>query len=139
MSNGCIEWANAKTKQGYGVQRINGRNVLAHRYAWERVNGPIPKGMYVCHRCDNPPCTNPQHLFLGTPADNMADKESKGRGVHPTGPRNGRTKLTADQAWAIRSCYAGGGVTQKELAVAFGVHRTTARMVLIGRTHKEER
>lgn len=58
---------------------INGKIVAAHRYAWEQANGPIPESMFVCHRCDNPPCINVDHLFLGTPKDNTRDMALKGR------------------------------------------------------------
>lgn len=84
---GCWEWGKARDGRGYGV--INGRdrgNVYVHRLSWEIHNGPIPKGLFICHHCDNPPCCNPKHLFLGTAADNSRDMKLKKRGA------NGREK-----------------------------------------------
>ena len=92
--NGCLEWQGRRTRQGYGQITVAGESVYAHRVAWERAHGPIPKGMCVLHHCDNPPCgeTDPSeaypegHLFLGTRATNAADMVAKGR--HNNGHRD---------------------------------------------------
>ncbi len=80
---GCWEWTGARMPRGYGIFRMSQprRNVLAHRFAWERAFGPIPLGHDVCHSCDNPPCVRPEHLFIGTRKANMADMVAKGRSV----------------------------------------------------------
>ncbi len=77
--SGCLEWCASGNGAGYGKFRVDGRQVYAHRYAWERMHGPIPRGLLACHICDNPRCVNVAHLFLGTHADNQADKTRKGR------------------------------------------------------------
>jgi hypothetical protein len=76
--DGCWEWSGARDRGGYG--HFNGAHGnRAHRFSWILANGPIPAGMLICHRCDNPPCVNPDHLFLGTVLDNHRDMDAKGR------------------------------------------------------------
>jgi hypothetical protein len=75
----CKEWTGSRTKDGYGQKWHQGKLKRVHRIAWEEHYGPIPDGMFVCHHCDNPPCHEIAHLFLGTPADNTADMRAKGR------------------------------------------------------------
>lgn len=101
MPNGCWVWKRSRRHFGYGIIRDRCKVMLAHRLSWEIHNGPIPHGLFVLHKCDNPPCVNPDHLFLGTQADNMADMDSKNRRFVPRlqGEQTGRVaKLTNAQA-----------------------------------------
>lgn len=124
MSNGCIEWLGHR-HNGYGRLRFHYKIVCAHRIAWADVNGPIPAGLFVCHKCDNRLCVNPEHLFLGTHQDNMADMVAKRRQAvyqHPDSYKNivSRRKIKPYMARKIRKLRA-SGVLYRELAVMFGV------------------
>jgi hypothetical protein len=79
----CVEWDGATNHNGYGTRTVNGRSGLVHRFAWAEANGPIPEGKYVLHKCDNPPCFNVDHLFIGDQFDNMRDMVEKGRNSGP--------------------------------------------------------
>ncbi len=125
---GCWTWTGA-TSAGYGrirEGRAGTRYIGAHRVSWELANGPIPDGLFVCHKCDNPPCVRPDHLFLGTAADNVADMIAKGRGRKPArvggypqtvaAGRPRRTKsypVTGAVRWAI--IHRDGGCTLARL------------------------
>ena len=120
---GCWVWMAAADAYGYGKIGIaTGRSARAHRISWRLHNGPIPNHLYVLHRCDNPCCVNPSHLYLGTQADNMADMVSKGRSSRhgaPSGEKNGMAKLTDIQVERIR--LLNGALTQREISKQFGV------------------
>lgn len=127
---GCRIWTGERdTKMGYGrlyVTEVPGRRrVYAHRWAYEHFVGPIPDGMLVLHACDNPPCVNPHHLFLGTQADNMHDCAEKGR-------KNYRRKVTPELAEQIRSTHRQVG-SQRKVAAEFGLSKTTVAEVLRGK------
>lgn len=108
----CWPWQGYRNKRGYGCLTIGGRNgraVHTHRLAWELNFGSIPDGLCVLHKCDNPPCCNPNHLFLGTDADNVADKVKKGRQAR--GEHHGQSTLTTELVLQIRKLHADGGKT----------------------------
>jgi hypothetical protein len=94
------------------------------------AHGPISDGMFVCHRCDNPPCVNPSHLFLGTPADNVHDRDLKGRQARQRGQANGRARLTDDDVREIRRL--AGSMLQREIGARFGVSQSYVSDVLHG-------
>lgn len=124
----CWEWTAYTTDRGYGYFRHDG-GTRAHRYSWVLHNGPIPDGQCVLHRCDNPGCVNPEHLFLGTWADNNADRAAKGRNACRVGEKHHLAKLTDDQAREIK--YSDGSC--RELSRQYGVSPGLVSMIKNGR------
>lgn len=143
-SDGCWLWTKA-TSSGYGVLGAGGshekgaRMVYAHRLSWELHNGPIPDGLWVLHHCDNPPCVNPAHLFIGNQGDNMRDMFSKGRSwVQRTperaakGERNGACKLTEEQVREVLRVRANGPINMAAHARRLGVTPRVVKLILTG-------
>ncbi len=139
---GCWEWIGARKKDGYGRASVKGRHVYAHRRSWELMRGPIPAGLMICHHCDNPPCVNPSHLFLGTHLDNMRDAAVKGRLVYPNelgqrgvgcGESHPRHRLTQSQVDQILSSIKGIRGEQLALAKRYGVSPKTINHICRGR------
>lgn len=129
QSGECWVWTGHLNNRGYGMigeGGDRGRMRLAHRVSYELANGRIPDGLFVCHRCDNPPCVNPAHLFLGTAADNMADMAAKGRwGAArrlPLGSDHPGSRLTDESVCEIRRRLS-EGESLGRLAIAFGVSK----------------
>ena len=128
----CWPWSGAHNRFGHGnFLNDRGEKTTAHRVAWEFANGPIPVNMCVCHRCDNPPCCNPAHLFLGTRGDNANDMAAKGRAAQ--GERHPQRKLTTIIAGEIRQTHSASGATFTSIAARFGVGRTTVADIVYGK------
>jgi len=119
-SGECWEWQAARDKNGYGRFRSTVAGTRAHRHSFYLAHGIIPDGLQVLHRCDNPPCVNPAHLWLGTPRDNAIDRNAKGRHDPQIGGTNGNARLTEAEIPRIRDMIASGGSNQ-EIGEVFGV------------------
>lgn len=138
----CWEWTKGRHRQGYGKIKVDRRHLFAHRVAWELTHGTIPDGLLVLHKCDNPPCCNPAHLFLGTHQDNSDDMIAKGRKPPSTPPhRRGEdsngARLTWDDVRAIRAQYVPYRTTAERLAARYGVGTSTVKRILRGDTWQE--
>lgn len=133
----CWEWQASTNRRGYGQFKIydrgNGKQKVmeSHRLAWILTNGDIPDGMCVCHKCDNPKCVRPDHLFLGTQRDNARDMAQKGRAVDPTWFK----KLTSEQVVAIRNEYA-EGLSSDKIAIKRNLSKSCVLNILNGKTWK---
>lgn len=129
----CWLWTGKPDKAGYGyVNRGNHRCIFAHRASWIITRGPIPFGLFVCHKCDVPLCVNPEHLFLGTQADNIRDMIAKGR--MPVGERRYNAKLTQDVVDRIRQMKFVDGIRAKDIAAKTGVGSRQVGKILTGRS-----
>lgn len=144
----CWEWTAGRFAiSGYGAFWNGHINVGSHRVSWQLLHGDIPIGMQICHTCDNPPCVNPNHLFLGTAQDNSNDKWKKGRGsrepVNPNrqarGERCHTAKLTQNDVNEIRKVYAEKIMTTDMLAKEYGVTRKAIKDVIANRTWKSDK
>ena len=127
----CWPWLRAVASIGYGKLTHNYKQIYAHRHAYELVNGPIPEGMFVCHKCDNPICVNPAHLWAGTPKDNMHDRDRKGRAacIGPKSQNVNTAKLTPADIIVIRK-RAANGEPQKLIARDYAVGTTNISAIV---------
>lgn len=125
----CWEWTANRHQKGYGTMRVERKVLKAHRISYELHHGPVPDGLHVLHRCDNPPCVNPAHLWAGTNAENVADKEAKGRGGQPKGSKHHGATLTEEQVIMMRRLHE-GGMKQKDLVTQFGVEKSRVSAII---------
>lgn len=162
IHKGCWIWTAGRGTRGYGQFSIGGRNHSSHRASYEIQYGSIPEGLSVLHRCDNPACVNPSHLFVGTQKDNMVDMVQKGRSLrgdknpsrihrhlmprgdrhgmrlHPEkackGEANGNVVVTESMVREIRALYKTGQFFQKEIGARFGIHQGTVWQIVNRKT-----
>lgn len=140
--NGCWEWTGVKHLTGYGLLWYKGKMEWAHRLSAKLINGDNIDGLNVCHKCDNPCCVNPEHLFVGTQADNMADASKKKRFPDRHGTNNSRSKLTEEQVQEIQEKYSAillsrfkgqkGGISHTSVANLYNVDRSTILKIVRG-------
>lgn len=144
-SNGCWVWIGGLDRKGYGCVLVDGKTTSPHRLSWTLHHGPIPPELNVCHKCDNPPCWNPNHLFLGTQLENIRDAIAKNRFRYPgkenpqhssrPGEQNSQAKLTVEKVEAIRKLrQQSPPVPMKKLAEQFGVHLATISDIVTRKT-----
>ena len=133
--DGCWDWSGCKCAPGYGQFRCGKIRIRAHRASWNLHRGEIPEGMFVCHKCDNPTCSNPEHLFLGTHLDNVRDMIKKDR--HPTigkkGENNHRAILKISQVKKIKKILKTGIVSLLDIAKMFNVSKGAIACIKYGK------
>lgn len=132
--DGCWDW-NGSLSGTYGHMRFNNKNIGIHRASWMIHRGEIPEGYSICHTCDNKSCSNPDHLFLGTPKDNIQDMFNKGRENKPQGEKIGTSKLTNENVFRIKELI-NMGVSCTRIAKDFGVHCMTVYDIKHNKTWK---
>lgn len=146
-SDDCWTWTGARNPRGYGILAYppeqpgaKAKQTTAHRISWELHFGPAAPDQVVCHKCDNPACVRPDHLFVGTQAENLADASRKNRLVGNRGifkgSANVQSKLTEGDVRNIRKRYALGGITHKILAREYGVSKGLVGAIITRRAWK---
>lgn len=129
----CWEWQGGRSSRGYGKLSYDGKDVRAHRLVYKLIYGTSPDA--VCHKCDNPPCCNPKHLFAGTNGSNNSDRKRKGRSNNLKGEEHFHAKLTSNQVLYIREAH-NNGVSQAELGRKFGLQRSSIGQIVRGERWK---
>jgi hypothetical protein len=132
----CWGWTGLSLSHGYGQMLFHNKMWRAHRIAWVLTNGPIPRGLCICHHCDNPICTNPSHLFIATQLDNIHDMRQKGRGTKPPNGRgalNNNTKFSDNDVMMIRARYS-AGQGYRTIAKDYNVSHTAIRDIVKRKT-----
>jgi len=136
----CWEWLAGRNHKNYGnfyvsIGNSKDKHWIAHRMAWKLTYGEIPKGLHICHHCDNPPCVNPNHLWIGTNKDNILDASRKGRLVRKIrGEDHHKSKLTEKEVIEIKHIRKETGLSFIKIGKMFNVHPTTIGYIMRGRT-----
>ena len=133
--NGCWEWQKAKHRQGYGHCPYKRKCLLAHRVSWMVFKGNLPDDILVCHHCDNPPCINPDHLFLGTDKDNTLDHIKKGKSKKSRGENHYFSKLTEKEVKEMRKMRE-RKIKIKDISRKFNIHVSTAKNICLRKSWK---
>jgi hypothetical protein len=132
----CWIWTGSKNYFGYGTANWKGLPSRAHRISWIIHFDKIPKGMHILHKCDNPSCVNPKHLWIGTHTDNMRDRQAKGRANHACGENQWISKLSERDVREIRRSYAAGEMTQVALSKKFKVRQGSISGIILRKSWK---
>ncbi len=139
VENGCLEWTGPRDKNGYGITTYSDgfckKTWKLHRLKFFILNGEIPKGMLICHKCDNPSCFNINHLFLGTPKENSQDREKKGRSREQRGEKNHMAILDKETVIQIRKMYA-EGKRNCDLMKIFNLNQATVTKIVLKKRWK---
>lgn len=126
---GCLVWTGGRARGGYPALSVGGKSRRVHRLVMERMVGrSLSSSEFVCHRCDNPPCCEIDHLFIGSVRDNVADQVAKGR--QRRGEAINTARLSREQVEEIRRRYAAGDVSQDRLAVEYGIRQATVWQII---------
>lgn len=133
VATGCLNWIGSKSMNGYGQIKVNGKQIGAHRVAYELAFGEIPQGMSVMHKCDNPSCVNPDHLAIGTPQDNMDDMKNKGRSLY--GSKNQSAVLSDSDVIEINKMLSNGSKVIDLMGI-YGVSKACINRIRSGKSWK---
>jgi hypothetical protein len=128
----CWEWTGCLEIAGYGKLRVNGKNIKAHRFSYQLHKGEIPDGMFILHSCDNPKCIRPDHLSIGTHAENMRDMINKNRDNKAKGSAAGQAKLTENQVIEIKQ-KLNLGIKQKIIAQEYNIDDSNISRIKTGK------
>lgn len=131
--SGCWIWTGTRHEHGYGQIGVDGKTIGAHRYSYKLHNGEIPDGAFICHKCHNPPCVNPDHLYAGDAETNAQDAVDNGDWPRLTGEKSPGSKLNRETVIEIRNVYREGNSTVSELADSYDVSTGTISRAINGK------